>query len=1774
MEDREIRQIATEVRDELDEKNRAALGKFSVDIYHFLCGRIRRYENKDKKWVENKFGLELIKFLEDGGKPSEFFKKKNTLKDYIDKDLLPYMYKSMDSIDKWQTMWHYSYRQSFRSEGNYAPCVERIQDVISDYRELTNYITYDSGKRYSIVDIMNQNVSERLRCYLQNHQGRRSNIIYWLAELLDEGDKSAEDAIEGIFYGDEGRMEYFYIRAIVMSHNEKMYEILGKTLLAAKLSEGLRQAICENIDFGTVEAFIYMLEIIRDNNLIRFASVKRAIMTFTGLGTFETKDVDRITAKELELIVSALKESAVRDEYLKSEDSMKIYIALWAMGTSNMDKAFRGAADICMEGTEHQRKTACFFLKNIYYTGNMTALTKSIVKKYKDDYETLALIFGRFMGGVSTAINNTLYPGDNTYYNQQGKYKKRVYTNYSTYFENEEECREYHDLLTELYEAIPKKGCTYEPSVFPWNKAELTRGDVAVRIVFCASALKDRELIIKAAEMLKDLESEWGGDRRKALELLLREPEYPELLDILTREVADAETSTRTTAYELLKQEMESDRSGLDKEIAAPAGRLPERCYNILEELLRLKRSDIREHVLSLLKTRGPEEKLEMLERLFSDGKEEKVTAGLDIIMQLKNEEDITAAAAIEKIQLIKKPTTKEMILIKEIQGGNDESHEELEDFYDKNAEYEPVLDPEYMALAVSEYLKIFPGSDIVKVVAGSKKISDKVKAAVKAVKSKDELKMKRILQLMTDLNNLIEDNKDKDFPSWNGPALLGNGLGYEYINGKYGEIAFKDMWDEFFDKNKITIPEVIAIRNGVQLYLNNTSIRGFKEHFLPLLKKMYGCFLEEKDINKFRYIKHIHTVFGYYMGKTEFSKIIKYISAAQELYILATNQNLIYEYKVDKIVSEWGRRGIDPDKVLKRHVICIATTASILSGTDGDDRNFPINYMFNENIYKPGVEDESVGRVSSNDSLYGSGYKPPHVLDYVSAAAEGVISKDFMYKMLMSEDKLRGTLEAISDIIRFVREADMVIASNRRLRWHGSRQRALVEKLLGCDLEKDSLENLNDIQKKKLELISECYENITALVLGTELVRGDTETKYSYAINQISRVYGSEYLVKILSALGNETLDRSTYYSYYRNNGVTKKASLSHLLSVCIPDPKDGDTAEQVKKLKKLVKDTDIKESRLIEAGLYSPEWLPVIGEYLGWDGFTSGCYYFMAHMNERFDDKRKAIIAKYTPLTEEELNDGAFDVNWFKEVYDKLGKKRFEEIYKAAKYISDGSKHSRARKYADAARGEMDPEKTQAEIVAKRNKDLLMAYALIPRKEADRKKTYQYIQKFLKESKQFGAQRRASEKAASEMAVKNLARVAGYDDETRFILKMEREISSGLLGFLEPYAVGEYTVQLEADDAGKVSIITKKGDKALKSVPAAIKKNEYIVDITEAKKTFTEQYRRTKVMMEESMESENEYFVSEILDMYKDPAIGGMIGRILFKKDDFFGFPEDLKEQGFKNNDKVLIAHPSHLFAAGRWHEFQKICYDKQIKQPFKQIFRELYVKTDEEKNLTESMRYAGNQINPKQTVGVLRNRRWIADAEDGLQKVYYKENIIATIYALADWFAPSDIEAPTLEWVAFYDRKTFEKKPICEIPDIIFSEVMRDVDLAVSVAHAGQIDPEMSHSTIEMRKAIAEFVVPMFKLTNVTFNDTHAIIKGTRGNYNIHLGSGVIHQEGGPMINVLPVHSQNRGRIFLPFVDDDPKTAEIMSKIIFFAEDKKIKDPYILDQIVNLQ
>jgi hypothetical protein len=67
-------------------------------------------------------------------------------------------------------------------------------------------------------------------------------------------------------------------------------------------------------------------------------------------------------------------------------------------------------------------------------------------------------------------------------------------------------------------------------------------------------------------------------------------------------------------------------------------------------------------------------------------------------------------------------------------------------------------------------------------------------------------------------------------------------------------------------------------------------------------------------------------------------------------------------------------------------------------------------------------------------------------------------------------------------------------------------------------------------------------------------------------------------------------------------------------------------------------------------------------------------------------------------------------------------------------------------------------------------------------------------------------------------------------------------------------------------------------------------------------------------------------------------------------------------------------------------------------------------------------------------------------------------------------------------------------------------------------------------------------------------------------------VHLGSAVVHRQPGAALCIVPVHGRHRGRLFLPFVDDDPKSAEVLSKVILVAKDTDIKDPTILEQILR--
>ncbi|MBQ8790854.1 MAG: DUF4132 domain-containing protein [Ruminiclostridium sp.] len=1672
-------------------------------------------------------------------KPSEFFKKglfrKNgssligtAIRKERAEDFLYYI----DHLEEYP----YSvsaYRRSFRTADR-INVAERVREVV---RTLWRFDDTDAD----ICDILEENLPEEQIGYRRRYRYSQPELEIIIAAEIDLGNKRLIKLLTDVISCESDVFPSAeMIKGIVKSHNNELHILLGKMLLAARLQEGLRQAICENIDCGTAMAFSTLFKVIEENDLIRYSSVKRAVGTWLGLINPDTRDLERVSAKTVRLICECLCDMEKRKEYLKAEDSMQIYVALWSCGFYEVTDMMNQIRLLIIEGSRHQALTAGYAARNIDNKGFCHFTGAMALAKYQDDTEMLAVYLPCFMNDVSSKIRTAVRVNSGAWVycdggyryvaNETNDYSEKTTFPLSDYFKNDEGARTYYEILKNIRSNVKNKELTFSPCIFPWFSASLEKSDIALRLCAIAGGLNDNKITDEAVAFIPEIQD----GRFAALTLLLTKPETILQRKALTSALCDKESYTRSTAFEVIK------KAELDDEN-----------YLQMEEMLRYKAADARGNLISLILARDDNSVYASIERLLSDKKEERRTAALDMVMLVSKDETRTELY-LKCIGLVKKitsPTTKEKILIEGIIGTGKE--EEIKaPLFTVADKYIPVVsDNDFYRSCVDRFMQVFPSSAVGNILYPDsyKKPSAKGECAEKT----------EIYEKIGKLCALIEAHGEDEFRDYCDSEIytVGSCSTHQFYtkdeNGRR-TVPLMDVWQKWFDDN--VTDEAMLIR----LYLL-ISVPAISNDFTDFAKKFIDT-LYGKGFSEYTQ--------GSYSGKaglivselmlkgigTVLSETCEKLAVAIALWLCkVADEDLVYRYTV---------RGYANESVLYSHnqISGILTFMRVKNDERAEYILPLIVTVYNRTVKR---YEELKGNTARYLYSRFNGLNSPDIYAYIIAAYRGIISEKALYCFIYDSDNTHNALSVLSNIAKVLKEKGRLVASRERY-WSAAYKEQAAFYLVS---KKDRNEPFTEEETKLLRYAESIYEKVIERILSTELKRGDTKTEYSEFVRSISRIYGMENFVAILSAMGKDTLERSAYST------ETKRASLSHLLGVCVPYED-----ENCEKLRELLKDTDITEKRLIEAALYSAEWVDIVGEYLGWKGFVSGAYYFMAHMNESFDDKRKAIIAKYTPLSEIELNDGAFDVDWFNSAYSELGAKRFDMLYNAAKYISDGAKHSRARKYADAVLGKMDAEETAKTISDKRNKDLVMAYALIPLKdEEDIITRYLFLQQFLKESKKFGAQRIASEKKAVEIAMQNLSMNAGYDDVTRLTLRMETKLVEDNRSLFEGEEIDGVIVRLSVDDDGKAAVVCEKDGKTLKSVPAKLKKNEFLLKASDMKKKLTEQYRRTKAMFEAAMENYTGFTFGELVGLLSNPVIKAIIGRLVFESDGRYGV---ISENGISDTEGntitlstdsvITVVHPIRLFKDKCWSAWQKYIFDNRIAQPFKQIFREIYLPTEEENQAVRSLRYAGNQIQPKKAAACLKTRKWVADIEDGLQKVYYKEDIIACIYAMADWFSPSDIEAPTLEWVAFYDRKNGRELKLCDIPEIIFSEVMRDVDMAVSVAHVGGVDPEASHSTIEMRSAVISCTLPLFRLTNVTLKGNHAHIKGKYGEYTIHLGSGVIHMVGGTMIAVLPVHSQHRGKLFLPFIDDDPKTSEILTKILFFAEDNKIKDPAILSQI----
>lgn len=696
-----------------------------------------------------------------------------------------------------------------------------------------------------------------------------------------------------------------------------------------------------------------------------------------------------------------------------------------------------------------------------------------------------------------------------------------------------------------------------------------------------------------------------------------------------------------------------------------------------------------------------------------------------------------------------------------------------------------------------------------------------------------------------------------------------------------------------------------------------------------------------------------------------------------------------------------------------------------------------------------------------------------------------------------------------------------------------------------------------------------EWFLTLISKYVGLELERGTLKTPYTDFVCSLNEIYGQDIFLKAIVKLRGLTLVRSSDGFFF---GDKKNDVISKILKICRPKETEtyADFEEAVKKY-------EVTKEELIRAAVYNLNFLDRCAAFLKIPGFKSAVLYFAAHLNETLSDEKIEKIREYSTIDHLDFKDGAFDFAWYKEMTAAISPADFKRIYENAKYITVAGLHKRAQRFFDALHGKISIQEAKEKILTTRNKDYCLIYSLIPlRDEKDQQERYLFFTEFLRESKKYGAQRQLSERRTVDIAFENLARNAGYEDTDLFIYEMESKDLRVIQMYEEGVSAEGYTLKLVLSE-GKVKVqIAGQNGKLIQKLPASLAKNQAAEEILACRKSEESKRIRLKKLLEQSMEEQKEFSFEQICTITRQPLIRSFFEKLILtdgRSASVFreGSILDLQTKSLAQGGKFTIAHPVTLQKTGMLREAMKYVIANDIRQPFKQVFREMYLLSEGERNAEEVLRFKGFNVNLKRAVAALKNRGWGVSEDIGLRKVYYCQNTVAAVFREFDYYYIYDFdnEDRELESVLFLERKSADILPLAKIDPIVFSETLRDVDLMVSVSVNNVYDYELSMSTIEMRRAMVESIVGILGLQNISFLKENVKVEGTYGTYIVNIRTGLVFKEGRGNLLLKTIDNYDKP-LALDFIDEDPVTADIVTKLLVLSNDAAIRDGNILDEI----
>jgi hypothetical protein len=447
-----------------------------------------------------------------------------------------------------------------------------------------------------------------------------------------------------------------------------------------------------------------------------------------------------------------------------------------------------------------------------------------------------------------------------------------------------------------------------------------------------------------------------------------------------------------------------------------------------------------------------------------------------------------------------------------------------------------------------------------------------------------------------------------------------------------------------------------------------------------------------------------------------------------------------------------------------------------------------------------------------------------------------------------------------------------------------------------------------------------------------------------------------------------------------------------------------------------------------------------------------------------------------------------------------------------------------------------------------------------------------------------------------------------------------------------------GDYEAELLVDGC-QAAVHWLKDGKPLKSVPAAVKKEHAVAfkELQASAKDVNALLPAQRERLDTLFLARKSWPLAVWKERYLDHPLIGTIARGLiwsfsvrgrtvagiWHGDNLVG----VEGNPLKLGDEAVVSlwHPIHqsveeILAWRAWLE------RREVVQPFKQAHREVYLLTDAERHTrTYSNRFAAHILRQHQFNALCVARGWKNKLRLMVDDSYPPAQRLLPVWDLRAEFwiegAGSEYGRDTNETgtflylttdqVRFYpigaaqlhahatgggygtrwNQVVDEPLPLESIPALVFSEILRDVDLFVGVASVGN-DPNWSDggprgqyrdywqsyafgeltATAHTRKALLERLIPRLKIADrCALADRFLVVHGSLRTYKIHLGSGnILMAPNDQYLCIVPKQTVAGGqRVLLPF-EGDSTLSIILSKAFLLADDAKITDPTITSQL----